>query len=423
MSHINELLERANAFADQLRWSEAADTCLQALEADPHNNDIRGELGWYLSRAKRYDEAISIFQVLIEAEPEREKWPYMLGYQYYDRQEWREAINWFARALELREDYLVVLYRKGYAHVQLGEITEAQTLLSKCVNLWRKITDIELQQRESKTYSDACFQLGKMLMERGQADRAVNAFIDAVKYDQTDAHKHYNLGKANFGIGRYDEALSCFKEADRLEPRKDYIQYYIARTLTAQGEFEQAERVYNGIPAGRRKAYIWQYMGEMYLAWGRINQALETLQTAIKLERNNHNTFYLLGRAYEGCGQIREAYDAYNLAVALRRKGYGKEFPDAQQRLIALEIQAEQQGVGLNDQAVLPPSANFVVDFNFDKGYGFIARDGEKDLFFHISNVRNPDAIKVGALVTFEIGEGRKGSEAVDVTVNDHGPV
>lgn len=57
--------------------------------------------------------------------------------------------------------------------------------------------------------------------------------------------------------------------------------------------------------------------------------------------------------------------------------------------------------------------------FNEAKGYGFIAReDGEKDVFVHHSNISGSGfkTLKEGAKVEFEVREGAKGPEAVDVT-------
>jgi CspA family cold shock protein len=53
-----------------------------------------------------------------------------------------------------------------------------------------------------------------------------------------------------------------------------------------------------------------------------------------------------------------------------------------------------------------------------DKGFGFIAREGEaKDLFFHsndLSGVTFAD-LKVGDNVTFEVVDGQKGPNAKNV--------
>ena len=55
--------------------------------------------------------------------------------------------------------------------------------------------------------------------------------------------------------------------------------------------------------------------------------------------------------------------------------------------------------------------------FNDQKGFGFISRDGEEDLFIHFSNIVGSGrrTLVDGQEVEFELGEGRKGPEAVDV--------
>ena len=54
-----------------------------------------------------------------------------------------------------------------------------------------------------------------------------------------------------------------------------------------------------------------------------------------------------------------------------------------------------------------------------DRGFGFIAREGEeKDLFFHSNELKDVafDDLKEGDKVTFEVGEGPKGPNATNVT-------
>lgn len=54
--------------------------------------------------------------------------------------------------------------------------------------------------------------------------------------------------------------------------------------------------------------------------------------------------------------------------------------------------------------------------FNRTKNFGFITpEDGSKDVFVHGTNVIG-ESIADGDTVTFELGEGRKGPEAKDVT-------
>ena len=55
--------------------------------------------------------------------------------------------------------------------------------------------------------------------------------------------------------------------------------------------------------------------------------------------------------------------------------------------------------------------------FHEQKGFGFISRDGEDDLFVHFSNIVGSGrrTLVDGQQVEFEVGEGRKGPEAVNV--------
>jgi cold shock protein len=55
-----------------------------------------------------------------------------------------------------------------------------------------------------------------------------------------------------------------------------------------------------------------------------------------------------------------------------------------------------------------------------DKGFGFIAREGEtKDLFFHSNDLSGIsfDELQVGAVVSFDIEQGPKGPAAKNVKI------
>ena len=64
--------------------------------------------------------------------------------------------------------------------------------------------------------------------------------------------------------------------------------------------------------------------------------------------------------------------------------------------------------------------ANGVVKwFSNEKGYGFIARDGEPDVFVHFSAIEGSGyrSLEEGQRVEFDVGPGKKGPEAKTVRV------
>ncbi|MEW5989655.1 MAG: cold shock domain-containing protein, partial [Chloroflexota bacterium] len=54
--------------------------------------------------------------------------------------------------------------------------------------------------------------------------------------------------------------------------------------------------------------------------------------------------------------------------------------------------------------------------YNPQKGYGFIARGGGQDIFFHkTSTLGDPMALEEGQWVLYDVEERKKGPEATDV--------
>lgn len=59
------LLDRAAKLADEKRWAEAAD----ALVGAPTDDYVLDKRVWYLSRAKRYEEALELCAQLRKRKP------------------------------------------------------------------------------------------------------------------------------------------------------------------------------------------------------------------------------------------------------------------------------------------------------------------------------------------------------------------
>lgn len=53
--------------------------------------------------------------------------------------------------------------------------------------------------------------------------------------------------------------------------------------------------------------------------------------------------------------------------------------------------------------------------FNEQKGFGFIKEDGGQEIFVHVSGLKSE--IRENDKVTFEIENGKKGLNAINVTV------
>jgi len=68
-------------------------------------------------------------------------------------------------------------------------------------------------------------------------------------------------------------------------------------------------------------------------------------------------------------------------------------------------------------ERAVPTTTGTVKFFNTEKGYGFIAREEGDDVFVHYSNIAGSGhrSIDEGQWVEFEVGQGKKGEEALNV--------
>lgn len=422
-----ELQDKAQEFMDRNEWGPAIQLLEQAREQEPNNPFVLGPLAFCLSRLKRHKEAIELFTRLCELQPEIARWPYSVGYQYYDQQQYAQAIEHFDRALEIEPNYIVVLYRKGYAlSTMKGREGHALTAFEACRKAYHALTDEGEKDRERKNYADACYQQGKLFLSVGNRQLAEERLREAVELKKDDPNVHYILGKAYVESQRFDLAIDRLRTAQRLSKQPEhYILDYLARAYKGAGQLQKALEVYERMPAQiRSRTYILRNLGDVYIELEQWDEAERTLRDAVKREHRNHNGHFQLGLVLQHQAKWAEAAREFETAIELRKKHYGIPFPDAEQALQALVTEHPEAGAKTgkapNKPAISPsgrPVARVEKYFD-DRGFGFLAIEGEsKGLFFHITDVQDRDSVEVGEYLEYSIGEGAKGPRAIELVV------
>jgi tetratricopeptide (TPR) repeat protein/cold shock CspA family protein len=294
------VLEQAAKLAERLQWSEAAD-----LLADVATTDVLGPRSFYLSRAKRYDEALDVLAELRRREPDMVRWPYMTGYQYYERQRYAEALPWYEAALALDPDHLGSNYRLAHTYHQLGRDREAVVAAGRVLRLWHAADD-DVKERERRKLANASYLLGRDLMQRGDHLNAVPLLEQAVEHDEHDHNKHYRLGKALRLVRRPAEAIVSLRRALKIKPRTTYIEVELAAALADAGESAKAKRLLGRLS---RDCRGWDaYKG------GTLASRLEQPELALELlERASRD------RMTRKEPRVREALAAARASAPVRR--------------------------------------------------------------------------------------------------------
>lgn len=422
-----DLQNRAQEHVNRNEWDQAVDLLEQAEQQDPENPYVLGQLAFCYSRLKRHTQAIGLYEKLCELQPDVARWLYGLGYQYYDQQQYAEAIEYFDRALEIEPSYIVVLYRKGYALSTIkGKEGQTLTTFERCREAFQALPEGDAKERERKHYADACYQQGKLFLKVGNCRLAKERLLEAAEMKGNEPDVHYVLGKTFLKTERFDEAIDSLKTARRLSRRpQHYILDFLARAYAGAGQLQEALRVYEQMPpAIRNRPYILRNMGDVYIQLEQWDTAEQILREAVNREHRNHNGHYQLGVVYQRLCRWPEAAQEFRTAIELRQRHYNVPFPEAEGALEALLAEhPEAANAAVPKQTAPPPSPSGrpvarVKKYFDDRGFGFLEiEDGERDLFFHITQVRDRESVEVGEYLEYSIGEGRKGPEAVDLRV------
>jgi tetratricopeptide (TPR) repeat protein/cold shock CspA family protein len=231
---VAALLARAEEAAIKKEWSHAADL----LETAGDATAVLDKRLFYLSRAKRYEEALEIAATLRTREPDNFLWPYMTAYQHYVQERYEEAIPWFREALRRNPQHLKSWWRVANALSKCGREAEAVRCGGRVLRLWHDLPP-ETQERERSNLAKASYFLGKVQM-RNDAEGAIPMLEQAVEHDPDDPYKHYRLGKAIRYAGRGAEGVAHLRRAHALKPGDGNIELELALCLGRGGERGEA---------------------------------------------------------------------------------------------------------------------------------------------------------------------------------------
>lgn len=231
------LLKQAEGAMAKGDWN----TACEILEADTTHLVMRERLAFCLSRAKRYDEAISKLEHLRNQQPKKAKWSYMLGYQYYEQERYAEALPHFVAAWKLDHSHLRNLYRLAQTRLRLDEPDRAKRGAEEVLRLWGQLPP-DRQERERSTMAKSAYLLGREELKTDPT-KAIAPLQMAAEHDQGDANRHYLLGKALRKAKRPEDAEAPLRRAARMKPGQPYIQLElaVALALLPDGKREAAE--------------------------------------------------------------------------------------------------------------------------------------------------------------------------------------
>jgi tetratricopeptide (TPR) repeat protein len=196
--------------------------------------------------------------------------------------------------------------------------------------------------RQNPFDAEAYYNLGAVLGQAGETDRAIESYLYAVRLSPNYAEAWYNLGSEHLDSGDTHQALECFEKA--IESKSDFAQaYFMAGAAHALlGDHRQAVRLTNqGLPYAPDDALAFFKLGEYFLRLNDAARAAESFERAGELAPDQAGAFFQAGECRKLLGENRQAIELYKQALQIR--------PDFFECYLALGAASFKEKCGTDD--------------------------------------------------------------------------
>ena len=169
--------------------------------------------------------------------------------------------------------------------------------------------------------------VGLSYMAINRFEQAVDAFARAARFAEEDRIRQEawaNKGAAHAELGEWDEAIGALREAISVDPDGEHAavaENDLAYALWEFGQDDKAlEHVERALEADPRFPEAWYNRGFFFNERGLAEQALESLENAVRLGYRDANVLEEKIRALEALGEYDEVEVVEERLEALRER-------------------------------------------------------------------------------------------------------
>jgi tetratricopeptide (TPR) repeat protein len=216
---------RNSVFRDQITiWGDCV--AKSPNKARPHNN-----LGIFLKKKSRIDEARALFQKALQLKPEYASAHINLGATLVRQKRLEEALDHFAQALRIRGSFPEAHYSMGNVLALLGRIDEAQDHYQKALEV-------------NPAYADAHLKLADILDQKGKSQEAIAHYQEALRIKPGNTQARNNLGATLASQGKLEEAIDHFTRVLKTRPNDVEAHFNMGNVKANQRKYEEAARYF-----------------------------------------------------------------------------------------------------------------------------------------------------------------------------------
>ncbi len=292
------------------RYSEAIALFEKALAVEPGAHEIHGNLGSAMLGQGRADQAVQHYRKAIKLKPDSAKAHMELGNAYLELGKPSEAIKQYKRARDL-------IPRSAEPYIRIANLMQRYGKPSEAGAAYGKAIEINPASVQAHT------RLGNMLLGQGKVQEALSHYERAVDAAPDSAVAYNNVGAALLRLNRIPEAKDSFQKALALKP--DFAGAYanLGIASLASGEPEKAiDYLKRSLERDGRLALAHVHLGHAYRAVGDARQGAGQYAKALEITPNLVEAHYGLGDAMAALGDVDSAREHYREVLRLNPGHY-----------------------------------------------------------------------------------------------------
>jgi serine/threonine-protein kinase len=228
----------------------------------------------------------------------------------------KKDVSWSQKALgaaqqaqQLNPDLPEVHWALGSVYMQTGKAEGSIAEMKRA---------LELEPNSDDSYR----RLGHAYDEAGRTEEAVAAYQKATEINPYYWYNHNCLAIAYAGAGANEKALAAFRRVTELAP--DWASGYsnLGAIDFQLGKLNDSVAAYQRSLALQPTAEAYANLGVAFYYLGIYNKAADTLEQAVRMDPNRHETVAALADAYRQLGRRDKAMSMYETAINLALQAY-----------------------------------------------------------------------------------------------------